>query len=82
MFLTVKEPGSDEGAVDHTVMFLEALKGKVLAFRAVCFVERGQLKEALRDFQLSLQATSGERFLPPLKNTLHSTDVTFRFILL
>ncbi|XP_058230863.1 Fanconi anemia group G protein isoform X1 [Hemibagrus wyckioides] len=57
----VKDPGSDEGAVDHTVMFLEALKGKVLAFRAVCFVERGQLKEALRDFQLSLQATPGCR---------------------
>ncbi|KAK3538816.1 hypothetical protein QTP86_015943 [Hemibagrus guttatus] len=57
----VKEPGSDGGAVDHTVMFLEVLKGKVLAFRAVCFVERGQLKEALRDFQLSLQATPGCR---------------------
>ncbi|MCJ8746994.1 hypothetical protein PDJAM_G00148260 [Pangasius djambal] len=58
---TVKDPGADRGAADHTVMFLEALKGKVLAFRAVCFVERGQLKEALRDFQLSLQATPGCR---------------------
>lgn len=40
-------------------MVLEALKGKALKLRAVCFVERGQLKEALRDFQLSLQATPG-----------------------
>lgn len=61
MFLAVKNPGDDRGAVDHTVMFLEALKGKVLAFRAVCFAERGQLKEALRDFQLSLQAMPGEQ---------------------
>ncbi|GAA6098779.1 Fanconi anemia group G protein, partial [Tachysurus ichikawai] len=53
--------GADGGDVDHTVMILEALKGKVLAFRAVCFVEREQLKEALRDFQLSLQATPGCR---------------------
>lgn len=60
MFLAVKDPGAERGAVDHTVMLLDALKGKVLAFRAVCFVERGQLKEALRDFQLSLQATPGK----------------------
>ncbi|XP_027018645.2 Fanconi anemia group G protein [Tachysurus fulvidraco] len=53
--------GADGGAVDDTVMFLEALKGKVFAFRAVCFVEMEQLKEALRDFQLSLQATPGCR---------------------
>ncbi|XP_060763285.1 Fanconi anemia group G protein [Neoarius graeffei] len=57
----VKDPGDYRGAVDHTMKFLEALKGKVLAFRAVCFAERGQLKEALRDFQLSLQATPGCR---------------------
>ncbi|XP_026787199.3 Fanconi anemia group G protein [Pangasianodon hypophthalmus] len=57
----VKDRGAERGAADHTVMFLEALKGKVLAFRAVCFVERDQLKEALRDFQLSLQATPGCR---------------------
>ncbi|XP_017307486.1 Fanconi anemia group G protein isoform X1 [Ictalurus punctatus] len=57
----VKDPGAERGAVAHTVMFLEALKGKVLAVRAVCFVERGQLNEALRDFQLSLQATPGCR---------------------
>ncbi|KAI5088400.1 Fanconi anemia group G protein [Silurus meridionalis] len=50
----MKDPG-----VEKTVTFLEALKGKALSFRAVCFVERGKLKEALRDFQLSLQATPG-----------------------
>ncbi|KAI5613070.1 Fanconi anemia group G protein [Silurus asotus] len=50
----VKDPG-----VEKTVTFLEALKGKALSFRAVCFVERGKLKEALRDFQLSLLATPG-----------------------
>ncbi|XP_053466681.1 Fanconi anemia group G protein isoform X1 [Ictalurus furcatus] len=57
----VKDPGAERGAVAHTVMILEALKGKLLAVRAVCFVERGQLKEALRDFQLSLQAMPGCR---------------------
>lgn len=60
MLLAVKDLGAQRGEVDHTTMLLEALKGKALAFRAVCFVERGQLKEALRDFQLSLQATPGE----------------------
>lgn len=56
----MKDPGAKRD-VDNTVMLLEALKGKVLAFRAVCFVEREQLKEALRDFQLSLQAMPGEQ---------------------
>lgn len=59
MFLAVKDPKAESEAVDHTVMVIKALKGKVLAFRAVCFVEKGQLKEALRDFQLSLQAMPG-----------------------
>ncbi|XP_036454505.1 Fanconi anemia group G protein [Colossoma macropomum] len=49
------------GDSDNKVATLEALKGQTLAGRGMCFVERGQLKEALRDFQLSLQASSGCR---------------------
>lgn len=49
--------------MDPNVEVLKALKAKVLAFRAVCFVDRGQLKEALRDFQLSLQVSPGMHIL-------------------
>ncbi|XP_062874311.1 Fanconi anemia group G protein [Trichomycterus rosablanca] len=59
-----KEMDSVEtGDMDLNVVVLKALKAKVLAVRAVCFAERSQLKEALRDFQLSLQV------LPGCKNT-------------
>ncbi|TSN86044.1 Transitional endoplasmic reticulum ATPase [Bagarius yarrelli] len=57
----IKQNDPERRAVDDTLMILEVLKGKVFALRAVCFVEREQLKEALRDFQLSLHATPGCR---------------------
>ncbi|KAI4889367.1 hypothetical protein NFI96_034057 [Prochilodus magdalenae] len=51
----------ESGDSDSKVVTLEALKGRTFASRGVCFAERGQLKEALRDFQLSHQASSGCR---------------------
>ncbi|KAL7836497.1 hypothetical protein AOLI_G00277810 [Acnodon oligacanthus] len=57
---TVGNLGQTEDS-DNKMATLGALKGQTLAGRGVCFVERGQLKEALRDFQLSLQASSGCR---------------------
>ncbi|XP_066510647.1 Fanconi anemia group G protein homolog isoform X1 [Hoplias malabaricus] len=57
---TVHTPGE---AADHKnkVRTLEVLKGQTLGGRGLCFAERGQLKEALRDFQLSLQSSPGGR---------------------
>lgn len=38
---------------------LQRLKGLALAGRGICFTQRDQLREALRDLQLSLQASPG-----------------------
>ncbi|XP_030622586.1 Fanconi anemia group G protein [Chanos chanos] len=51
--------GQGRGEAGHRV--LETLKSQALAARAVCFSERGQLKESLRDLQLSLQISPGCR---------------------
>ncbi|KAF4113060.1 Fanconi anemia group G protein isoform X1 [Onychostoma macrolepis] len=53
-----KHLGNTEAMVEITVT-LEATKGQALAGRGLCFLERGQLKEALRDLHLSLQMTPG-----------------------
>ncbi|KAL1274868.1 hypothetical protein QQF64_027682 [Cirrhinus molitorella] len=50
--------GNTEAMVERMVI-LEAAKGQALAGRGLCFLERGQLKEALRDLHLSLQMTPG-----------------------
>ncbi|XP_072520857.1 Fanconi anemia group G protein isoform X3 [Salminus brasiliensis] len=57
---TVNNP-AETGDFQTKVMTLDALKERTLAGRGVCFLERGQLKEALRDFQLSCQASPGCR---------------------
>ncbi|XP_049326498.1 Fanconi anemia group G protein [Astyanax mexicanus] len=59
-FSTVNS-AAESGDFYSKVATLDALKGRTLAGRGVCFVERGQLKEALRDFQLSCQASPGCR---------------------
>ncbi|XP_056314227.1 Fanconi anemia group G protein [Danio aesculapii] len=41
------------------VSTLETAKGQALAGRGLCFLERGQLKEALRDLHLGLQMSPG-----------------------
>ena len=47
------------------VKTLQRLRGLALAGRGVSFMERGQLKEALRDLKLSLQSITGSgSFLP------------------
>ncbi|XP_036382725.1 Fanconi anemia group G protein [Megalops cyprinoides] len=53
-----KDAGDGE-APEIKVRTLQRLKGLALAGRGVCFMARGQEKEALRDFQLSLQASPG-----------------------
>ncbi|XP_073716332.1 Fanconi anemia group G protein [Misgurnus anguillicaudatus] len=55
-----KNLGNTEAMVDR-VLTLEAAKGQALAGRGVCFLEKGQLKEALRDLHLSLQISPGCR---------------------
>lgn len=53
-----KHLGNTEAMVERMVT-LEAAKGQALAGRGLCFLERGQLKEALRDLHLSLQMSPG-----------------------
>ncbi|KAI2664500.1 hypothetical protein H4Q32_002725 [Labeo rohita] len=53
-----KHLGHTEAMLERIVT-LEAAKGQALAGRGLCFLERGQLKEALRDLHLSLQMTPG-----------------------
>lgn len=53
-----KHPGNSEVMVDK-VSTLETAKGHSLAGRGLCFLERGQLKEALRDLHLGLQMSPG-----------------------
>lgn len=53
-----KHLGNTEAMVGRIVI-LEAAKGQALAGRGLCFLEKGQLKEALRDLHLSLQMTPG-----------------------
>ncbi|XP_073697431.1 Fanconi anemia group G protein [Garra rufa] len=53
-----KHLGNTEAMVER-MGTLEAAKGQALAGRGLCFLERGQLKEALRDLHLSLQMTPG-----------------------
>lgn len=54
-----KHLGHTEAMLERIVT-LEAAKGQALAGRGLCFLERGQLKEALRDLHLSLQMTPGD----------------------
>ncbi|KAG1937327.1 Fanconi anemia group G protein [Pimephales promelas] len=64
--------GNTEAMVERMAT-LEAAKGQALAGRGCCFLERGQLKEALRDLHLSLQMTPG------CKNTkMWLTEVLWR----
>ncbi|XP_043094356.1 Fanconi anemia group G protein isoform X2 [Puntigrus tetrazona] len=53
-----KHLGNTEALVER-IMTLEVAKGQALAGRGLCFLEKGQLKEALRDLHLSLQMTPG-----------------------
>lgn len=53
-----KHPGNSEVMVDK-VSTLETAKGHSLAGRGLCFLESGQLKEALRDLHLGLQMSPG-----------------------
>lgn len=53
-----KNLGNTEAMVERTLT-LEAAKGQALAGRGLCFLEKGQLKEALRDLHLSLQILPG-----------------------
>lgn len=53
-----KHPGNSEVMVDK-VSTLETAKGHALAGRGLCFLESGQLKEALRDLHLGLQMSPG-----------------------
>lgn len=57
-----KHLGNSEVMVEK-VLTLEKAKGQALAGRGLCFLERGQLKEALRDLHLGLQ------MFPGCKNT-------------
>ncbi|XP_067294492.1 Fanconi anemia group G protein [Pseudorasbora parva] len=67
-----KHLGNTEAMVERMVT-LEAAKGQALAGRGLCFLERGQLKEALRDLHLSLQMSTG------CKNTkMWLTEVLWR----
>ncbi|KAK9974506.1 hypothetical protein ABG768_022596 [Culter alburnus] len=67
-----KHLGNTEAMVERMVT-LEAAKGQALAGRGLCFLERGQLKEALRDLHLSLQMSPG------CKNTeMWLTEVLWR----
>ncbi|XP_056601041.1 Fanconi anemia group G protein isoform X2 [Triplophysa dalaica] len=52
--------GNTEEMVNR-MLTLEAAKGQSLAGRGLCFLEKGQLKEALRDLHLSLQIFPGCR---------------------
>lgn len=56
-----KHLGNTEAMVER-MLTLEAAKGQALAGRGLCFLERDQLKEALRDLHLSLQITPGTVF--------------------
>lgn len=53
-----KHLGNSEVMVEK-VLTLEKAKGQALAGRGLCFLERGQLKEALRDLHLGLQMFPG-----------------------
>lgn len=53
-----KNLGNTEEMVKR-MLTLEAAKGQSLAGRGLCFLEKGQLKEALRDLHLSLQIFPG-----------------------
>ncbi|KAA0717311.1 hypothetical protein E1301_Tti012235 [Triplophysa tibetana] len=55
-----KNLGNTEEMVKR-MLTLEAAKGQSLAGRGLCFLENGQLKEALRDLHLSLQIFPGCR---------------------
>ncbi|XP_057209676.1 Fanconi anemia group G protein isoform X2 [Triplophysa rosa] len=55
-----KNLGNTEEMVKR-MLTLEAAKGQSLAGRGLCFLEKGQLKEALRDLHLSLQIFPGCR---------------------
>lgn len=47
------------------VFFLQRMKALSLAGRGICFSQMDQGKEALRDFQLSLQALPGRHSVYP-----------------
>ncbi|XP_062307392.1 Fanconi anemia group G protein isoform X3 [Osmerus eperlanus] len=54
-------PGADPAPGRHrgSLLALRRLKGLALAGRGISFTQRDQLREALRDLQLSLQASAG-----------------------
>lgn len=56
----------DQGDFEVKMKMLQRLRGLALAGRGVSFLERGQLKEALRDLKLSLQSITGIWSLLPL----------------
>ncbi|XP_051543183.1 Fanconi anemia group G protein isoform X3 [Myxocyprinus asiaticus] len=67
-----KTLGNTEAMVEK-MLTLDAAKGQALAGRGLCFLEKGQLKEALRDLHLSLQ------ICPGCKNTeMWLTEVFWR----
>ena len=55
-------PGADPAPGRHRggLLALRRLKGLALAGRGISFTQRDQLREALRDLQLSLQASAGK----------------------
>ncbi|KAJ8380433.1 hypothetical protein SKAU_G00012110 [Synaphobranchus kaupii] len=53
-----RDPG-DWQAAGIKLQILQRLKGLALAGRGVCFMHIGKQKEALQDFQMSLQASPG-----------------------
>uniref|UniRef100_A0A672T3L2 FA complementation group G n=1 Tax=Sinocyclocheilus grahami TaxID=75366 RepID=A0A672T3L2_SINGR len=68
-----KHLGNTEAMVERMVT-LEAAKGQALAGRGLCFLERGELKEALRDLHLSFQMTPGSHIKMLLSEVLWRLD--------
>uniref|UniRef100_A0A673K8H5 Fanconi anemia group G protein homolog n=1 Tax=Sinocyclocheilus rhinocerous TaxID=307959 RepID=A0A673K8H5_9TELE len=68
-----KHLGNTEAMVERMVT-LEAAKGQALAGRGFCFLERGELKEALRDLHLSFQMTPGSHIKMLLSEVLWRLD--------
>lgn len=57
-------PSTDMVDKEGTELFiLQRLKGLSLAGRGICFAQTDQLREALRDLQLSLHAFPGKVYL-------------------
>lgn len=48
------------------VFFLQRMKALSLAGRGICFTQMDQMKAALRDLQLSLQASPGKSQCVPI----------------